>query len=414
MDARDFLKGLLYTRSEVDDWISGRRFPFAKYDPDLGYVHRDRKCKDAIDGSDSVYTYDKRTWSRTLINHVDEPCRINTYGDSYTSCEQVNNGETWQEILAAHLGEPIRNFGIGGYSVYQMYLRMLREERVVPAKYIIVNIYDDDHYRSLMSWQRFRFGKGNMHFKPPQPYVCANPSTRDFTEFGNPCPEPNDLYDFCSLDSAHERLKDDFCMRIVLAKTNVEKGTPEDSYKDIEALAEEYGLPTTIKSAKKLLETVNELYRIAAMYATAKIVEKVEDFASSHGKRILYVASYSATSFTSPSGSRPSVRVPELRRPGYSYNRSFVKFMRKKAPSRYVDLMDAHLKDFSKRKLSVSEYLKLYYVIPSVFDSHYAPLGNHFTAFALKDLLVETLYPKPPSYRRVGSPEAWNTCVSLN
>src|SRR5260221_357582 len=44
-------------------------------------------------------------------------CRLNTYGDSFTQCHQVSDGETWQEYLAAHLGEPIRNFGVGGYGV---------------------------------------------------------------------------------------------------------------------------------------------------------------------------------------------------------------------------------------------------------------------------------------------------------
>ena len=29
----------------------------------------------------------------------------------------MNDGETWQEYLAAHLREPIRNYGVGGYSV---------------------------------------------------------------------------------------------------------------------------------------------------------------------------------------------------------------------------------------------------------------------------------------------------------
>ena len=33
--------------------------------------------------------------------------------------------------MAATLGEPVRNFGVGGFSVYQAYRRMLREEEVV-------------------------------------------------------------------------------------------------------------------------------------------------------------------------------------------------------------------------------------------------------------------------------------------
>jgi hypothetical protein len=50
--------------------------------------------------------------------YADKKCRINTYGDSFTQCHQVSDGETWQEYLAAHLGEPVRNFGMGGYGAY--------------------------------------------------------------------------------------------------------------------------------------------------------------------------------------------------------------------------------------------------------------------------------------------------------
>src|SRR5437870_7264902 len=151
---------MLYTRKDVDDWIAGRAFPSGIYDSDLGYVHRDRRSRRGIDDSVCTYTYDKTTRARRIIQYADMPHRINTYGDSYTSCEQVNDGETWQEILAAHLGEPIRNFGIGGYSVYQMYLRMKLEEPRFPADYIIMNVYDDDHCRNLVGWQRIRFGLG--------------------------------------------------------------------------------------------------------------------------------------------------------------------------------------------------------------------------------------------------------------
>src|SRR5256885_2648577 len=65
--------------------------------------------------------------SRTSIMYADRPCRINTYGDSFTQCHQVSDHETWQEYLAAHLGEPIRNFGMGGYGFYQAYRRRSEE-----------------------------------------------------------------------------------------------------------------------------------------------------------------------------------------------------------------------------------------------------------------------------------------------
>ncbi|MHC4529090.1 MAG: SGNH/GDSL hydrolase family protein, partial [Planctomycetota bacterium] len=145
------LREIRYTKDEVDDWFAGKAFPFSKHHPKLGWLLPNRKFKDGIDDSVSVYTYSE-TGERVMINYADRPCRINTYGDSFTQCHQVSDGETWQEVLAAHLQEPVRNFGIGGWSVYQAYLRMKMEEKKTPAELIILNIYWDDHYRNLDSW----------------------------------------------------------------------------------------------------------------------------------------------------------------------------------------------------------------------------------------------------------------------
>jgi hypothetical protein len=52
----------------------------------------------------------------------------------FHACHQVSDNETWQEYLAGHLGEPIRNFGMGGFGVYQAYRRMIREEQTEHAR----------------------------------------------------------------------------------------------------------------------------------------------------------------------------------------------------------------------------------------------------------------------------------------
>ena len=178
---------ILYVKEDLAAWLAGRAFPFSKYDPELGYLHIDRDFKEGLDGAVCPYRYD-RLGARRTIAHADKPCRINTYGNSFTSCEQVSDGETWQEVLAAHLGEPVRNYGIGGYSVYQAYLRMQREEKRAPAQYIIFNIFDDDHYRNLHGWQRLRFGVNRKSTNPPMPYVRVDPDTGTFEELPNPCP----------------------------------------------------------------------------------------------------------------------------------------------------------------------------------------------------------------------------------
>src|SRR5262245_58267371 len=214
---REFLKALLLTRADVDDWLAGKEFPFCKYDAELGYLHIDRDFREGVSGAICQYRYD-RLDARRMKAHADKPCRINTYGNSFTSCEQVSDGETWQEVLAAHLCEPVRNYGIGGYSVYQAYLRMRREEQRAPARYIVLNIFDDDHYRNLHGWQRIRFGLNRISPQPTIPHVRVNADRKEFRELANPCPTKESLYELCDLDTVYNKFKDDFYLQTILSR----------------------------------------------------------------------------------------------------------------------------------------------------------------------------------------------------
>ena len=145
----------LYTREELKSLIFGTTLHGEKYDPQLRWIHSDRRTKHGTDNSFVTYRYNA-TGSRRMIIYRDHPCGINTYGDSFTHCDQVSDGETWQEVLAAHLIEPVRNYGVGGYSVYQAYLRMVRKEKKTLEKCIMFNVYSDDHYHNLHSWRFIR------------------------------------------------------------------------------------------------------------------------------------------------------------------------------------------------------------------------------------------------------------------
>ncbi len=59
---------------------------------------------------------------------------------------------------------------------------------------------------------------------------------------------------------------------------------------------------------------------------------------------------------------------------------------------RYFDANLAHYRDFTDFSLSINDYMNRYYI------GHYSPAGNHFFAYALKDMLIEWLEPKPISY----------------
>jgi hypothetical protein len=120
-----YLRESAVPRSVIDTFLNDNSW--AQFDGELGYILGNYMPRDGVDGSRTLST-SQANGQRTSFLYVNRPCRINTYGDSFTQCHQVSDGETWQEYLAAHLGEPIRNFGMGGYGVYQTYRRMRREE----------------------------------------------------------------------------------------------------------------------------------------------------------------------------------------------------------------------------------------------------------------------------------------------
>lgn len=346
------------SRADVDNWLANKAFLFSKYDAELGYLHIDRDFREGLNGAVCSYRYNKLDARRTIA-HADKPCRINTYGDSFTSCEQVSDGETWQEVLASHLGEPVRNYGIGGYSVYQAYLRMLREEKRAPATHIIFNIFDDDHVRNLLGWQRFKFGVNDISTNPPVPHVQVDPENGLFVGRPNPCPSAKSLYQLCDLEASYKLFKDDYVLDNRLRRQErKDAGEP---------------VPSTDYDDETLMRY--------GIYATTRIVDLVEKFAAEEDKRVLYVLSY---------GGYTIKQFIETER---RFDRGLVNYLdQRKLP--YVDLMQAHADDAARFRLDTNAYLSRFFV------GHYNPLGNFFCAFAIKERFVKMLEPKPPAYSK--------------
>jgi len=377
--AREYLAELVYTHEEVRDWLAGRAFPFAKYDAELGWLLRNGRVADGVDGSVSTYTFGDHD-ERLMINGAGKPCRINTYGNSFTQCHQVSDGETWQEVLAAHLGESVRNFGVGGWSTYQAYLRMRREEPRLPADFLIVNIYHDDPYRNLDAWRNIRQRKHARFIEPTLPHLVVDVDAGTCEERPNPCPTPESLDHLCDPGWVYERFKDDFVLHIMLAYLNSDRSNPEAAYRDMQALATTHGINTRMDESPPASAMAGALFTRAALFSSMRVVEWIEAYAKAHGKTVLYVLSYPA-----------HVVAPWLEHHTRA-DESFVTFLdEKKLP--YVDLMRAHEADFAHYKGSARDYLAQFFI------GHYNPRGNFFTAFAIKDKVVEMLRPKPPAYR---------------
>jgi hypothetical protein len=155
---KDLAGAVKYVEEELDDFLDHRQPNWGRFDRELGFTSRTRVWRDHREEAFVLYTH-AADGARLRINAGDLPCRINTYGDSFADGACVNDGETWQELLAARIGEPVRNFGIGGYSSYQAYQRMRRVERTDHrARYLILNILlEEDSYRNLDRWRWVRW-----------------------------------------------------------------------------------------------------------------------------------------------------------------------------------------------------------------------------------------------------------------
>ncbi len=377
--AREMLKGLLLTRTGVEQWLAGKAYPFAKYNSEFGWLLRSGLAADGVDQSTCIYTFGALD-QRITINYRDQPCRINTYGNSFTQCHQVSDGETWQEIIAAHLQEPVRNFGVGGWSVYQAYLRMLKEEERAPADFIILNIYDDDHFRNLDSWRSIRMSRHPQFIEPTLPYVTVNTQEQHFEERPNPCPTPESVFNLTDLDWVENQFKDDFVLQIMLAHANTSAANPRQKYTDLMKLATTTGIVTRIDTEASFSQAADEIFSRAAYFATERIIEKVEAYAKIANKRVLYILSYPATYIAR--------FISEQSR----NDQEFLDFMEKRGLP-VVDLAKAHKADFSHYKGGLKDYLTQYFI------GHYNPSGNFFCANAIKTKLVEMLDPKPVPYR---------------
>jgi len=381
--ARDYLKSIIYTPEAVENWLAGKIVYGEQYHPVLGWIHNDRIIQHGVGQSYSVYHYESNG-ARRIIAYRDEPCRINTYGDSFTSCEQVNDGETWQEVLANHLGEPVRNYGIGGYSVYQSYRRMLLEEEQTSAPYIIFNIFDDDHYRNLTGWRNIRLGLTVQTrpdvSSPTLPYIKTNPAKNEFIECDNPCSVPESVYNLCDEDWLFDHFKDNFVLKLIIAGRNLGQNQAERSYPVIQELAREHGLEMTVDSPELLKKAVDHVFTNAGLYASKRIVDLVEKYAAERGKKVLYVLSFQ------------NITVKKAVETGTRFDQDFVDYLESHNLP-YVDLLKAHLTDYAQYKVSFDDYAGQYWI------GHYSPRGNFFEAEAIRNKLVEMLDPKPDPYR---------------
>jgi len=384
-----YLRTAAVTKETIDTFLDPSASTWAKFDPELGYVLDNSLQHDGLDGCFTISTV-QENGARTASAYANRPCRINTYGNSFTQCHQVSDGETWQEYLAAHLGEPIRNFGMGGFGFYQAYRRMIRTEKTAHgAQYVLLYIWGDDHMRSVMRCRHattYPWGKlqGGLFFHGNfWANIEMDLDSGRLVEKENILPTLESLYRMTDPDFMVDALRDDLMVQLY---------TLEDGYCDpasidhgrLNALAETLGVGGIDENSPDDLKvSVPRIKNAYGFAATKNVIEKAVRFCRANRKGLLIM-------LICPRATR------QLLRKEPRYDQEIVRYLDDKGV-KYFDMNTVHFRDYQSFDVSVDDYMKRYYI------GHYGPSGNHFFAYSIKDTVVELLDPKPITYRDDGS-----------
>ncbi|MBV9445017.1 MAG: hypothetical protein JO345_03865 [Streptosporangiaceae bacterium] len=384
--------------STIDDFI--QRPNWATFDPELGYTLHDCLVPWGAGDSRTIETF-RPDGARSRFLYASRKPRINSYGNSFTECTQVSDGETWQEYLAGHLGEPIGNFGVGGHGVYQAYRRMRRVEQTADgAPYVILYVWGEDPVRSIMRcrWAVFypRVTPADHEMRlfssNPWAHVEIDLETGSFTEIGNPLPTPESVYAMCDPQWMLDHLRDDLAMQLAVYAGDPGYGQPgrigELDRPKIERLAELLDFPLDWGPGTDQRQQAAELLHRYGQRATTWILDKASAFTRGVGKTLLVALNYTARTdhFLDPvapwDGTRRDQEILDhLSASGIPL----------------FDMNDVHQREYEQAGGTYHEYLSQY-----VSGGHYNPRGNHLFAYAIKDTLVELLDPKPLPYQDQG------------
>ena len=382
----DYVRANVPAKKEIDIFLN--EMSWAKFDPDVGYTLGSYMPRDGIDGS-STFSTSQADGTRTSFLYKGQPCRINTYGNSFTQCHQVSDGEAWQEYLAGHLGEPIRNFGMGGFGVYQAYRRMIREEQTDKgAKYVMLYVWGDDHLRSLLRcrymligpWNRSqddKEGVGRMFHGNFWSNIEMNLESGELEEHASRISDADKLYQMADPDWMVENLGDDLALQMSVYARG---GIRNIDVPRLERLAAHLGHSLKVIKGKVSRGDVSALLDAYSFAATKAILLKARAFTEKHDKELLVILldPYRVTRVLLEGGER--------------YDQEIVDFLAEHEFNVF-DMNLVHQEDFKSFRLTPSEYFARYFI------GHYSPAGNHFFAYSLKNKVVDWLEPKPLPYR---------------
>ncbi|MFF3350513.1 hypothetical protein [Streptomyces sp. NPDC002779] len=388
----EYLGGCAITSEDIARSLDGRlRWSL---DPHLGFVERDYaiagggvkfpglRLPGGSDGS-AVFAHVREDGARRSFVHADGVSRISTYGDSFTHGDQVNDGECWQEYLAGHLQEPIRNFGVGGASVYQTYRRMVLEEGKNPSELAVFYIWGDDSTRSLLgrSMPLIRHlpqTEGVLTLSAPS--IAIDLDSGAMIERDNPFPSVESLERLTDAQWIHDNYSEELALQLFLYHRG--RISDVDEVRVIR-LAEllDFRLDLSRPDAERRAQAGLLLDRYAQR-ASIFILEKAMAWATHRGLKVL-VALFD-----------PVRAIQQMHRHERRHDQDVADYLLR-GGFEYFDMNEVHVRDHRKYSIGFDEYMRQFFVDGA---GHYNPLGNHLFAYSIKGRVVSLLHPKPAPY----------------
>jgi hypothetical protein len=394
----EYLRRSAVPRDVIDQFLE--RPDWATFDSELGWVLHNSFVEWGMDESRAIETF-LPAGARSRSLYAASKPRINTYGDSYTESNQVSDGETWQEYLAGHFGEPVGNFGVGGYGVYQAYRRMLRiEQSDDGAECVLLYIWGEDPRRSVIRsfwgliypWHAAYAREKGLFHGNPSARLDFDLAAGAFREVENPLPTPDSLYAMCDPGWMLEFHRDDLALQLAVYAGEPYYELPgplrELDREKVDWLARtlDFSFEWEAEEDDRRRQAASLLNRYAQRGAIF-VVDKARDFLESAGKTLLVVLNYTA---------RPDAyREQSVAWDGSRRDQELVDHLEMNGFNVF-DMNLVHQREYEEVGGLYSSYMSRYMVDG---HGHYSPRGNHFFAYTLKNTLLELLDPKPLPYR---------------
>ncbi len=135
------------TNERQRDWVERQKAELegeaprgvGRFDARLGWAYR--RSSRSPDGSTSIQSRGWRGPREYARSCPEGTLRVATFGDSFTFCEEVSDGDTWQVQLEALRPDwEVLNLGVGGYGTDQALLRARGELAELDADVLVVGL----------------------------------------------------------------------------------------------------------------------------------------------------------------------------------------------------------------------------------------------------------------------------------